>query len=540
MPVELPYHPYDAYDQTLATLVDELGDPNTVLAGYERLGAAITGGRVARLAAIPPATRHRYRHRSDRPAPDAATRITVVHAGVDRPWAEWVELRLAQAGVDVDRVLADEPWPEREIGSGVVTISSPAFTGSPAQERLDRATADQDNPLDVVTLVVAEPTETVGIGLRLPVLRSDPPAGTTRIVVGRRTEADVSGQMFAHFGLFGTLGTPPAEPVRYPGGTGEQHTNLPPRNPGFVGRDRDLDRLRDRELAGTGHLTVLGPAGIGKSEIVKEYAHRYAYDYDLVLWIPGHDRLAAEISLGQLAERMDLETGDPVGALLAKLSADPTVGRWLLVFDNVDNPQDIVGLLPTAGAGQVIITARADPPTDGEGLPVLAFQQAESERLLTRVAGLSDVDAEQVSAAVGRLPLPVWMASAWLGETSHALQQRGSPQDEAAHAAAAEFLIRIDEIEPADLAAAGEDLNSVAAARVLAMVLSDLAESALGRIAVRLAQMCAYLSPAGVSLRLLRSPAMLGQLWTGAGPDGADRAMNAAELDTVLRIGERY
>ena len=37
-------------------------------------------------------------------------------------------------------------------------------------------------------------------------------------------------------------------------------------------------------------------------------------------------------------------------------------------------------------------------------------------------------------------------------------------------------------------------------------MLSDLAEFPLGRITVRLAQMCAYLSPEGVSLRLLRSP----------------------------------
>src|SRR5208337_2860966 len=47
--MEIPYVPYHAYDEILATIFDQPGYPNSVLAALERLTARITNGEVSRL-----------------------------------------------------------------------------------------------------------------------------------------------------------------------------------------------------------------------------------------------------------------------------------------------------------------------------------------------------------------------------------------------------------------------------------------------------------------------------------------------------------
>ena len=64
---------------------------------------------------------------------------------------------------------------------------------------------------------------------------------------------------------------------------------LPPRNPGFVGREDLLSRLRGCLAAGPmvllpGEGHELG--GTGRTQLATEYVYRYAETYDLVWWIP--------------------------------------------------------------------------------------------------------------------------------------------------------------------------------------------------------------------------------------------------------------
>ena len=63
--------------------------------------------------------------------------------------------------------------------------------------------------------------------------------------------------------------------------------NVPPRNPGFTGRDSLLAAVRDRLLAGdTAVVQALqGMGGVGKTQLAIEYAYRFAGAYDLAWWV---------------------------------------------------------------------------------------------------------------------------------------------------------------------------------------------------------------------------------------------------------------
>ena len=75
-------------------------------------------------------------------------------------------------------------------------------------------------------------------------------------------------------------------------------------------------------------------------------------------------------------------------------------GRWLLVFDNAENPADIAGWLP-GGGGHVLITSRERAWAEiAAPVEVDVLARAESVAILQdRVAGLGEADADRLAAA---------------------------------------------------------------------------------------------------------------------------------------------
>lgn len=69
------------------------------------------------------------------------------------------------------------------------------------------------------------------------------------------------------------------EPMADPVTSGDGRVpNLPPQ-PHLVGRERDVEMLGER-IAGTPLFTIVGPAGVGKTSLAVEIAHRKALDFD--------------------------------------------------------------------------------------------------------------------------------------------------------------------------------------------------------------------------------------------------------------------
>ena len=103
-----------------------------------------------------------------------------------------------------------------------------------------------------------------------------------------------------------------------------------------------------------------------------------------------------------------------VARLLAALARR---GRWLVVFDNAEDPAALAPYLPQ-GPGQVVITSRnPDWRRVACSVGMNAFARDESISLLRRLApDLTVGDADRVADAVGDLPLAVDQAGALLGQ----------------------------------------------------------------------------------------------------------------------------
>jgi tetratricopeptide (TPR) repeat protein len=95
--------------------------------------------------------------------------------------------------------------------------------------------------------------------------------------------------------------------------------------------------------------------------------------------------------------------------------------RWLLIYDNAEDPGALSSYLP-GGDGHVIITSRTpDWHELAAPLPVDVFTSAESQALLrARVPRLTEDQARNLAGRLEHLPLALTQAAAYLVETGMA------------------------------------------------------------------------------------------------------------------------
>lgn len=215
--------------------------------------------------------------------------------------------------------------------------------------------------------------------------------------------------------------------------------DVPQRNKNFTGREEILTRLREglREGSASTVTVVLPPqalqgmGGVGKTALAIEYAYRYRSEYDLVWWIRADQMALVRSSLAALAGRLGLQPATAAGidiavtSVLDALRRSTPYSRWLLIFDNADQPEELNDIIPR-GPGHVLITSR-NPRWQAvvDTVPIDVFARTESKEFLARRVPrrLSESEADQLAEELGDLPLALEQAGALQAET-------GMPVDE--------------------------------------------------------------------------------------------------------------
>jgi CO dehydrogenase nickel-insertion accessory protein CooC1 len=426
--VEVPYKPFYAFEETLATFGDDPGSPASLLASFERITDSITGGQVTAMRPIPENLRLQYKDAFARRQPAAFTQVYLSYAPEDRMWADWIEAVLTRAGfrvmphstVTTAVTERGDLQAERELQGAprAIAVLSSAYLHSPEARSVWKALSAADAAGTHRQLV---PVRVSDVRITGPFI-DHPVVDLARMDAGQAT-AKLLWALGRPVQSAGSMAAQAAEP-RFPG-TIPPIWNVPARNADFTGRGATLELLRDK-LAGGGMAIVVAQAlyglgGVGKTQLALEYAHRFMADYDLVWWVPSERAEEISLALAELARKMGLKVGDNVAeaaeAALEELRRDVTP-HWLIIFDNADDPKQLESYLPT-GSGHVLITSRNQAWThSAEPLEVDVFTRDESvAHLLRHVPELDTADAKTVADALGHLPLAVEQASAWLEQT---------------------------------------------------------------------------------------------------------------------------
>ncbi|WP_246178780.1 FxSxx-COOH system tetratricopeptide repeat protein [Actinomadura decatromicini] len=493
-----------------------------------------------------------YRERVGADGASRTRRYRVVYEPAQRAWADWLAVQLRST-------------PFRPVGDG----------------------APRDD--DLVLVIGPEGAATSGAapvsdgGWYLRLSPEDPADGvpeTARIDLFALDERDARQELFRR--LMPARTPPehrdvPGEP-RFPRRPPAARRLPPPAGP-FVERGDEIERMRDALLGSDrdGVYTIDGPPGTGKSRLAMEYAHRFSGDYDVIWWITAASAPSVRAGLTAMRDAVDARgdgrrpasaAGDPV-AQFVKEEVD-RAGTWLLVYDNVERPEDLDGLVPETTRGRHVVITGGNVEALRNGVLVRrvekatragAFTRAESRELLHgTVRALSEEHIDRLAERMRDLPLNVALAAAWV-ERHADRAQRGAALPEAQglrpEAAAFRELQAVEDAAEtflslfadrfatapttaptaAPTAAAGpEDADLLTARTVLGLTLESLRQADSGDAAVRLMRMAAFLSPDGVGRRLLFSPAMLAALekrWP-------DLAEDSVRLEALLIRLARY
>jgi tetratricopeptide (TPR) repeat protein len=196
----------------------------------------------------------------------------------------------------------------------------------------------------------------------------------------------------------------------------------------FVGRARELGALQD-SVPERGIAAVAGLGGVGKTQLVREYAKRNLSRYDLIWWMDVEDREAsAPRDFGELAGHLKLsevDTQDPKAISRAVNAWLERHRRWLIVFDNALDEDAVREFLPQvdgAARRHVILTSRSDIWSCPK-LWLEPWSRKESLAFLAPVTNGHVDEARRLAELLGDLPKALDLALRYVERSKDTLDQ---------------------------------------------------------------------------------------------------------------------
>ncbi|KAJ5161709.1 hypothetical protein N7492_007101 [Penicillium capsulatum] len=194
----------------------------------------------------------------------------------------------------------------------------------------------------------------------------------------------------------------------------------------FVGRVSELNEI-ERYLQKEHRLVLGGMGGVGKSRLAIAYAELRSRYYSSVFWLNAASEAALKESFRSIAWQLfdirdlrALKGEEVVGCVLQWLS-DSKNTRWLLVFDDYDEPSQfkISDFFPPAPHGDILVTTRRPGLVTGITLDIEPLQNIEDGLAILKTRSKregveSDPHAKRLAKRLAGLPLALATAGTYL------------------------------------------------------------------------------------------------------------------------------
>jgi tetratricopeptide (TPR) repeat protein len=239
--------------------------------------------------------------------------------------------------------------------------------------------------------------------------------------------------------------------------------NLPERNLFFTGREDVLNQLEDllksnnqiainqahnqtnpknQHQSTSAKHAISGLGGIGKTHTVLEFCHRHINNYQTILWVHSenetdfnnsYSEIVHSLGLGVVGISEPLKPEQIIGLVKNWLA---TNSNWLMVLDNLEDPNLIKSYLPNNHQGHILITTRSQSLTgyaevvnlkkmsiDTGTLFLLrrAYRFSVTNENLYKFSHNNKLIAQKIVEEMDGLPLALEQAAAYIHETQCSL-----------------------------------------------------------------------------------------------------------------------
>ncbi|CZR53592.1 related to calcium-independent phospholipase A2 [Phialocephala subalpina] len=216
----------------------------------------------------------------------------------------------------------------------------------------------------------------------------------------------------------------------------------------FVAREDELREIHEALHGDGSRRTVVlhGLGGIGKTQLAIAYAKRHKDNYSAIFWLNIKDEDSLKQSFASVAKQIlreypsarwlssiNMKNLDEVIDAVKAWQGLPYNTRWLMIYDNYDNPRlasnkdpaavDITKYLPEAYQGSVLITTRSSQVQIGHLIQVTKLGDLrDSLKILSNASrreGLTDdADAAKLAKELDGFPLALATAGAYLKQAA--------------------------------------------------------------------------------------------------------------------------
>ena len=187
----------------------------------------------------------------------------------------------------------------------------------------------------------------------------------------------------------------------------------------FVARETELSKMHELLQGHSSRSCVAlhGLGGIGKTQLAIAYARRHMEKYTAIFWLNANDEDSLKLSFRDVAQQVLRHC--PLTSVLSSVDQDkdldlvvsavkdwldfPRNTRWLMIYDNFDNPKipgnpddlafDIRQFLPRSNHGSIIITTRLSQVKQGKRIHIQKLLDVrEGLEILSNMSGRKGIE----------------------------------------------------------------------------------------------------------------------------------------------------
>ncbi|KAL9088207.1 MAG: hypothetical protein Q9165_006334 [Trypethelium subeluteriae] len=222
-----------------------------------------------------------------------------------------------------------------------------------------------------------------------------------------------------------------------------------PRNRRFIGRGTELDILRQRLFTNKEcqKMALVGLGGVGKTQIALQFTYwvkEHCPDFS-IFWMPALSVETFEQACMATAKELEIhhlhESKEDIKYLVQQRLSEKTAGKWLLIVDNADDEdlllgggqrQGLLNFLPGNDSGLILFTTRtskvAQAVVGSDMIQVTKMEMPEAitlfQKVLVQKPPLRDeVLTRDLLSELDCLPLAITQAAAYINSNRSSISE---------------------------------------------------------------------------------------------------------------------